>query len=150
MGEVLPQATADVLLTGHANDLAEKIIATCRAPVVGRVQSEVTALATDIIDAVNNWMVNGRSTTETAGPGVLATTHQDGLTPTQEVSNVIGPWCRDMAEKVYAHVRARDVTRVQSEVEVLVTDLVNAINTWLATTPTAETAGTGSPFNVNL
>jgi hypothetical protein len=56
-----------------------------------------------------------------------------------------------MADQVYAHVRARDVTFSLTERDVLSTDLVNAVNAWLNAGGTlTETAGTGSPFNTSL
>jgi hypothetical protein len=51
---------------------------------------------------------------------------------------------RDLAEKVYGATRARVVTRSQSEIEVLVTDLKNAINAWTKNGSSTETIGPGS------
>ncbi len=149
MGEFIG-GTADVVVKGLCADLAEHVYAIVRAPAVTRLQSEVDVLTTDLQNAINNWSVSGRATAETAGATPLGGTHQDGISPTAEAQNIVDSWCRDIAEKVYARIRARDVVRVQAEVDILVTDLKNAINTWLILTPTAETAGTGSPFNVNL
>jgi len=47
---------------------------------------------------------------------------------------------RDLSEKVYAATRARIVTRSQAEIEVLITDLKDAVNAWTQNGSATETA----------
>jgi hypothetical protein len=167
MGEILPQGTADVIWRNNALKLAEHVLSmdgefaamfgwTASGPSsVGAglptgVSGDVRSLANNILAAINSWTQSGRSTTQNVGPVPSLVVDQGGRSRQQYVTDAIGPWCRELAEQVYAHIRTRDATRTQAEVAILVTDLVNTINAWLSTTPTAETAGTGSPYNTSL
>jgi len=167
VSEVLPQGTADIIWRNNALKLAEHVLAmdgefaamfgwtvsgasSAGAGLPTGASGDVRTLANNILAAINAWTQSGRTTTQSVGPVPSAAADQGGRSRQQYVIDAIGPWCRELAEQVYAHVRARDATRTQAEVTVLVTDLVNTINAWLGATPTAETVGTGAPFNVNL
>jgi hypothetical protein len=167
MSEVLSQGTADVIWRNNALKLAEHVLSmdgefaamfgwTVSGPSsVGAglptgVSGDVRSLANNILAAINSWTQSGRSTTQNVGPVPSQVVDQGGRSRRQYVSDAITPWCIELAEQVYAHVRTRDASRVQSEVAILVTDLVNTINAWLGTAPTAETAGTGSPYNTSM
>ncbi len=141
---------ADVVLDGTARDLAEKIYTATRGRIVTRSQSEVNVLVANIKNAVNNWSPRQapggpEPTTELAGPG-----SQDPVGAGKgdmSIPSLIQRWAEDLAMKVYARLRARDVTFSQSEMAVLATDIVNAVNTWLAAGgATTETAG---PAGIN-
>jgi hypothetical protein len=136
---------ADMVLDGHARDLAEKVYAATRGRVATRSQAEVNVLVANVKNSVNNWsqrILNGvnEPTTESAGPG-----SQDPVGAGKgdvSIPLLVQRWAEDLAVKVYARLRARDVTWSWAEVNVLVTDIVNAVNAWLAAGgATVETAG---------
>jgi len=59
---------------------------------------------------------------------------------------------RALAERIYAHVRARDTVRVQAEVEVLIANIKRAIMVWegAGCNALAATAGYSIPAGVTL
>jgi hypothetical protein len=115
-----------------------------------RVQAEVEILVTDLRSGVNAFLNNGGSTALTAGTGSPFSFTGSFDSATLIVNSMDGEF-RDLAEKIYARVRARDATRAQSEIETLVTDLKNATNGWLNSGGSVTlTAGAGAPYNVNF
>ena len=139
-------------IEGWVRDLAEHIYmrAILSPSQRTRVQAEVEILVTDLRNGINAFLNNGGSVTLTGGTGSPFSFTGSLDSATLIVNSMDGEF-RDLAEKIYARVRARDTTRTQSEIETLVTDLKNATNGWLnAGGSVTLTAGAGAPYNVNF
>ncbi len=155
MPEVFPGIYSQVLdeaIDDWTRELAEHIYMRAILSPSQRTysQAEVEILVTDLRNGINAFLNNGGPTALTAGTGSPFSFTGSFDSATLIVNSMNGEF-RDVAEKIYARVRARDTTRTQSAIETLVTDLANATNGWLnAGGSVTLTAGAGAPYNVNF